>query len=69
MLKEVFVSGTIYPKVPAQKSCELSLQPFFVFSACLIVMFIVLCLQIFFQHWDCNQEIKENELLIAINDL
>lgn len=28
ILKEVFVSGTIYPKVPAQKSCQLSLQPF-----------------------------------------
>lgn len=49
ILKEVFVSGTIYPKVPAQKWRQLSvIAAFFVFSACLIVMFIVLCLQIFF---------------------
>lgn len=59
ILKEVFVSGTIYPKVPAQKWRQLSLQPFLCSVHVLLYCLLYYVCKYFFQHCDCNQEIKK----------
>lgn len=59
ILKEVFVYGTIYPKVPAQKWRQLSLQPFCVQCMSYCNVYCIMFANIFFNTVTAIKRLKK----------